>query len=211
MGCTSSAERQVRTQTRQQDMMGNMMANMVNMQQAQLAKQQQMVRDDPECKQLFDQQALIQQKILTAMQAGDGAGISQGQLEMGQLQKNPKWMKMMMPDMQEMTQVTRNGGRTGGASTGGVTHMGSGGKTRVTTHRFTSNNSTNTAPMAAAFPVYSATTDPASMFSNMSSGGGFGDGGNFGGGTTDFGGGTTDYGGGTTDYGGGTTDFGSSY
>ena len=42
MGCTSSAERQVRTQTRQQDMMGNMMANMVNMQQAQLAKQQQM-------------------------------------------------------------------------------------------------------------------------------------------------------------------------
>jgi hypothetical protein len=208
MGCTSSAERQVRTQTRQQDMMGNMMANMVNMQQAQLAKQQQMVRDDPECKQLFDQQALIQQKILTAMQAGDGAGISQGQLEMGQLQKNPKWMKMMMPDMQEMTQVTRNG----------VTQMGSGGNTRVTTHKFTSNNSTNAAPMAAAFPVHSATTDPSSMFSYMSSGGGFGDGGNFGGGTTnygggttDYGGGTTDYGGGTTDYGGGTTDFGSSY
>jgi len=205
MGCASSAEA-IRTAviTRQEERMGNMMANMATMQQQQLAKQQQMVRDDPECKQIFDQQTLIQQKILTATQAGDGAGVSQGQIEMMELQKNPKWMKMMMPDMQQMTKVMSTGGRTGGASTGG-------GNTRVTTHNFTSSNFTNTAPMAAAFPAYSATTDPdimfsatgtndpSSMFSTMASGGGFGHGG------------TTDYGGGTTDYGGGTTDFSSSY
>eukprot|EP00547_Thalassionema_nitzschioides_P012861 CAMPEP_0194258552 /NCGR_PEP_ID=MMETSP0158-20130606/41559_1 /TAXON_ID=33649 /ORGANISM="Thalassionema nitzschioides, Strain L26-B" /LENGTH=177 /DNA_ID=CAMNT_0038998013 /DNA_START=24 /DNA_END=554 /DNA_ORIENTATION=- len=70
---------------------------MAKMQQEQLKKQQQMVRDDPECKALLEKQADLQSKILSATLASDQVGVKQSTLEIAQLQQNPKYVAMMMP------------------------------------------------------------------------------------------------------------------
>lgn len=69
MGCTSSTPVD-KIQEDQQKRLNNIMANqftmMAEMQQKQLIKQQQMIREDPECKNLMDRQIDIQKRILEA-------------------------------------------------------------------------------------------------------------------------------------------------
>ena len=79
----------------------------VAMQQQQLATQQQMMRDDPECKQLMDKQMDIQKRILEAASRGDANASIQIQQEYVELMKNPKFMKMMTPDISALKKMTK--------------------------------------------------------------------------------------------------------
>jgi len=74
-----------------------MMQIIASMQQEHLAKQQQMIRDDPECKDIMDRQTIMQQQILAAMKAGNQSAVMQAQSEMLELQKHPKYLQLMMP------------------------------------------------------------------------------------------------------------------
>lgn len=113
MGMCVSANEAI--QTRQNDMMNDMMTQMVNIQHQQVTKQQQMIRDDPECKALMDKYTLLQKRALEAV--GDTNASLQVQAEMMDLMKNPKMMKMIMPDMSVLKTVRRTQGGAFGATT----------------------------------------------------------------------------------------------
>ena len=99
---------------RKTDLMSHMMSNVAAMQQQQLAKQQQMMQSDPECRQLMERQAGLQSQLLAATTTGDANASMQAQMQMAELMKNPKYLEMMMPDMNGMrgmktTQTKRTG------------------------------------------------------------------------------------------------------
>ena len=119
---------------------------------------QQIIQDDPECKRLFEKQTSAHQKYLAAKQAHDKAGEAKAQHEMMEIQKNPKFLKLLMPHKYT------NAHRAGGIHYGGNT-------TTTTTGTFANNNFTPAVPVATAYPVYTAgTTDPPSMFSTIAAG-----------------------------------------
>ena len=93
--------RQQRTvqEERMNNEMTTMMQTVMQHQQQHVANQQQMVRDDPECKDLMDRQMKIQQQILAAFQAGDQNEVARVQSEAMALQQHPKYLKLMMPTM----------------------------------------------------------------------------------------------------------------
>lgn len=115
MGCTSSTPV---IQEDQQKRLNNIMANqftmMAEMQHKQLIKQQQMIREDPECKNLMDRQIDIQKKILEASTQGDSAAVMKCQQEYVELMQNPKYAEMMLPDIKNMQSIgyTHNGRKT---------------------------------------------------------------------------------------------------
>jgi|AntRauTorckE5430_2_1112549.scaffolds.fasta_scaffold05723_3 uncharacterized membrane protein YgcG len=179
MGCIASAV-QEHNESTATDMMARMQQQMVNMQEQQLAKQQQMVRDDPECKEILDQHTSIQQKMLVAMQAGDQAGQAQAQKESMELYKNPKYMKMMMPDVPHITMGFEGMGRMGNPSVTTTTTKKTGvlgkrtGKrsfATATKNRTTTTHFTSSSTGIQSTPILSdnlASTDPSSMFTVMS-------------------------------------------
>ena len=131
--CTSKQpavdRRAERMQERQTNMMQNMMQNVTQMQQQTLAHQQQMIRDDPDCKVLMDRQMEIQQKMLAAMQSGDQSALARAQSESIELQQNPKYMKLMMPQVPNLFKMGGTSGlptktQTSTFSAGGGAGMG---------------------------------------------------------------------------------------
>ena len=107
MGCGTSRMAAVNTNATEK-MMQTMMQNVTQMQQEQLARQQQIMQDDPECKELMDRLMAINQKIIAAFQSGDQAALARAQSENLELQKHPKYMKLMMPTIpQTKTFLTR--------------------------------------------------------------------------------------------------------
>ncbi len=106
MGCASSkAAFATSQQNRMHQMMQNQMSAVTSMQQQHISKQQQMMRDDPECKHLMDKQMEIQKRTLEAMSRGDASSSLQAQNDMMELMKNPKMMTLMMPDLSLMTKM----------------------------------------------------------------------------------------------------------
>lgn len=100
MGCASSKAAEVqnsRMENRMQNMMGTLMQQAQQMQQESIARQQQMARDDPECKTLLDRMYDLQRRSIAAYSTGDQAAISRIQYESMELNKNPKFIQMMMP------------------------------------------------------------------------------------------------------------------
>lgn len=96
MGCATSKMAAVNTDQTEK-MMQTLMQNVTQMQQEHLAHQQQIMQDDPECKELMDRSMAINQKMLAAFQSGDQAALARAQSENLELQKHPKYMKLMMP------------------------------------------------------------------------------------------------------------------
>jgi len=92
--------------------MYNMMKMMQEMMEQRVARQAQMVRDDPECKALLDRQIDLQSKGAQAAARGDQAALLQIQMEYMELCKHPKFMTMMMPEQHTFT--TSSDGRTTG-------------------------------------------------------------------------------------------------
>ena len=80
------------------DLMFQMTSNVAAMQQQQLAKQQQMMQSDPECKQLMKRQAVLQSRLImvrkkqmahaTRMQTADAS--RQAQIQMDHKEKRAK-------------------------------------------------------------------------------------------------------------------------
>jgi len=141
-----------RKNQRQGQMMENMMENMKAMQEQNLLKQQQMIRDDPECKQLFDQHTNLTQQIFAATLAGDQAGQIQARSELMALGKNAKYMKLMMPAMSDGAQMKTMmfGKEIKSTQTGNMPLKNTG-----TSAAFSSSHD-------------AVTTDPSSMFSAVS-------------------------------------------
>ena len=77
-------------------MSSSSMQTVMQHQQQHVANQQQMIRDDPEIKDLMDRQMKIQQQILAAFQAGDQNEVARVQSEAMALQQHPKYLKLMM-------------------------------------------------------------------------------------------------------------------
>jgi hypothetical protein len=111
MGCATSRMAAVPTNQTGEKMMQNLMQNLTQMQQENLARQQQIMQDDPECKELMDRSMAINQKVLAAFQSGDQAALARAQSENLELQKHPKYMKMMMPTNLH-TKVFKSHGKT---------------------------------------------------------------------------------------------------
>mmetsp|Transcript_11291 Transcript_11291/g.14160 ORF Transcript_11291/g.14160 Transcript_11291/m.14160 type:complete len:157 (+) Transcript_11291:180-650(+) len=102
MGCASSSQKShVVHQTRQDDLLSNMMNNVASIQSAHLQKQQMMIQNDPECKTLYEKQLDINKRALEATMKGNGgADVMLGiQKEYAELYQHPKWVKMMTPDI----------------------------------------------------------------------------------------------------------------
>eukprot|EP00546_Thalassionema_frauenfeldii_P020851 CAMPEP_0178903548 /NCGR_PEP_ID=MMETSP0786-20121207/5214_1 /TAXON_ID=186022 /ORGANISM="Thalassionema frauenfeldii, Strain CCMP 1798" /LENGTH=207 /DNA_ID=CAMNT_0020574923 /DNA_START=8 /DNA_END=631 /DNA_ORIENTATION=+ len=83
-----------------------MMNQVQQMQEQQLERQQQMVRDDPECKAILDQHLELQGRAIAAAQSGNNDEMARIQTESLELQKNPKYMQMMM--MPSHTDMMKN-------------------------------------------------------------------------------------------------------
>ncbi len=200
----------------------NLMANMQNMaiqmQQNMIAHQQKMIQEDPECKDLMDKHMKINQKMFAAMQSGDQGALSDAQMEALELQKHPKYLQLMMPQVH----TTKNVTSSGPASANMAKNM----TFKVNTSTSIPGQHMNTGTghkKSSQIPTGIGGSNGfeggglESMFSQINTGmnGGpySGNGGytNFNGDGHGFGGGQTSYGGfeGNTSFGGGGTDFGS--
>lgn len=119
MGCASSKAAEVqnsRMENRMQNMIGTLMQQVQQMQQESTARQQQMARDDPECKALLDKMYDLQRRSIDAHSSGDRAELSRIQYESMELNKNPKFLQMMMPSASMLNNLGR-AAHTGNAST----------------------------------------------------------------------------------------------
>lgn len=72
------------------------------MREQQLSRQQQMARDDPECKAILDKHLELQGRAMAAAKTGNNAEMARIQTESFELQKNPKYTQMMMPSHADM-------------------------------------------------------------------------------------------------------------
>ncbi len=184
MGCGASSP--AMQQRQHQERIQNMMGSMMQLQQQQLEKQQQMIRDDPECKRLFDKHMELQGRIMTAMQTGDRDGALRAQKEAMELQTNPKYLQMMMPDMNAMRQAATQGFRSNNNGGGAANATFSSNTTQPTSAFMFGNNNdgmmngmfgsaqTGTMPVHASTFVSNSTPQPSApvFSSNGDQGGG---------------------------------------
>lgn len=192
MGCATSKAAEVQTsrmENRMQNMMGTFMQQAQQMQQESIARQQQMARDDPECKALLDRMYDLQRRSIAAYSTGDQAAISRIQYESMELNKNPKFIEMMMPTASMLNNLG-GAARTGNAS---IFHTMNHSKVKTTgskhhTHATSSYTSSTHAPsyMSSAnynndeeyeIPYQNHAYNDTSMFSQMTMDTGMGGGG----------------------------------
>lgn len=192
MGCASSKAVEVqnsRMENQMQNMMGTLMQQVQQMQQESTARQQQMARDDPECKALLDKMYDLQRRSIDAHSSGDRAELSRIQYESMELNRNPKFLQMMMPSASMLNNLGR-AAPTGNAS---IFHTMNHPKATVTGSKYhtTSSCTNNTfAPSYMSTANYNndeeceipcENTNGMSIFSQMATNTGMGGGGfNFG-------------------------------
>lgn len=86
-----------------------MMSEMEQLHHRQVAKQQQMIHDDPECKTLMNRYVNLQKREFEASLFRDSDAYMQAQLEIHHLMKNPKMISLIMPDTKCMGMPSSSG------------------------------------------------------------------------------------------------------
>ena len=129
----------------EETMMSMLMSQVMTMQQQQLAKQQQMIRDDPECKELFDKYIALQKQAVDASAKGDSNAMLKAQHDMMELMKHPKLQHMIMPQVANITMNSCGSGSWMGSNGSfgmGTSHIGNKYtfKTSQNRHKFTTHN-----------------------------------------------------------------------
>jgi len=120
-------------------LMGNLMAQAQQMQQTQMAHQQEKMQTDPEYRQLMERQAELQKQFIDAQASGNTAETQRIQAEIMTIASNPKVMETNFATLSSMQQ---------------------GGRFKMKVHK---NNKTTTTTNTAANTFFS-TAMPASMF-----------------------------------------------